>query len=195
MNADAALAWAQALPENGGQVEATRVVIKQMTNADPQLAWNLAVNFDASNPNTNLLRDVANKWVAIDPAQTAVAISALPEGPTLTSITGNVAGAWVKQDPTAASEWVNTLPAGDARDAAVMQIISVEGSNALPTAFDWALTITNATVQSNQLNSVVQQWAKKDPRAALAAVQTATMSDQQRQNLLNAINAANMPKN
>ncbi len=79
---------------------------------------------------------------------------------------------------------------GFPRDGAVVQIISVEGKNNPPGAFAWASSINDVTTQQNQLNNVVQQWAKKDAAAATSAVQSATLTDQQRSDLMKTIQKA-----
>jgi hypothetical protein len=96
-------------------------------------------------------------------------------------------GNWIKQDPQAASEWINSLPPSSTRDGAITQLISVEGKNDLPTAFAWAGTITSPYAQSNAYSAVLQEWAKRDPAAATAAVQSANVSDAQRANMQSVI--------
>jgi hypothetical protein len=79
----------------------------------------------------------------------------------------------------AASQWINTIPVGDTRNSAVKQLVTVQVQNGsdLPTAFVWASSITgNNTMHGNQMNNVVSQWARKDPNAAAAAVQSAAAS-------------------
>ncbi len=79
------------------------------------------------------------------------------------------------------------MPAGASRDAAVAQIINVEGANDLPSAFNWAVTIGNDNSRADAINRVVQQWARADPNAAIQAIQSANVSDDQRANLMSVI--------
>src|ERR1019366_9518499 len=101
-------------------------------------------------------------------------------GDLLNTTTATLAGNWLKHDPTAASQWINTLPAGDARDGAVTQLIATEGKNNSPVAFNWAASISNEDTKQAQMDNVIMEWAGRDPAAATAAVQSATLSDQQR---------------
>ncbi|HVU36736.1 MAG TPA: hypothetical protein VHC95_00230 [Opitutales bacterium] len=48
-------------------------------------------------------------------------------------------------------------------------------------------TIGNDNARFVQIQQVVQQWAQKDPNAAAAAAQNASVSDQQRATLLNMV--------
>jgi hypothetical protein len=62
------------------------------------------------------------------------------------------------------------------------------GSNDSPTSFTWGASISgNNTMQSNQLNNVVQSWSQTDPAAATAAVQGADLPDATRTRLMTTI--------
>lgn len=191
----AAMTWAQSLGAEEGHDIAVHSVIVQLTNSDPQAAWDLALLQPPGDLTDKTLTQVVDKWSAQNPAQAADALAGVSPGNALTSATSQLAQNWLKQDPTAASQWINTLAPGDARNAAVVQLIAIEGHNDLPAAFNWATSISgNAELQNNELKSVIQQWSKKNPGAAAAAVQNAHLTDDQRQSLLNVINNGNLSK-
>lgn len=190
-----ALTWAQALPAAGGHDSATAAAITALAVQDPQSAWNDATQMLTGNAQTLALSNVIGKWSAQNPAEAAPALAALPAGDMQNKATSTLAANWLKKDPTAASEWVNTLPAGAARDGAVEQIIMTEGTNNLPTAFNWALSIGNTNTQMSQIANVTVQWAQRDPAAAANAVQSApNLSDAMRAGLMQAIQQVSKAK-
>jgi hypothetical protein len=132
------------------------------------------------------MSNVVGKTAAINPALAATLMPNLPDS-SQAAAANSIAQSWLVQNPQAAEQWVNTLQAGPARDAAVSQIINVEGPNDLPTAFNWAATVSNDGTRAALINRVVVQWARTDPAAAAQAVQNANVTDQQRANLLNTI--------
>ena len=88
---------------------------------------------------------------------------------------------------------INTLPSGEARDGAVTQLISSQGQKDPATAFTWAASISTDTTRFNELNTVVAQWAAKDPAATTTAIQSASLSDQQRASLLKSVQKVSEP--
>ncbi len=176
---NAAFAWAKSLPMDGGGYNAMLQVITQYTSKDPVAAWNMATQLPDGTLRDNSMTNVFNKWVARNPADAAQQLGSLPEKSQVTATT-TLATAWLNQDPQTAEKWINTLPTGTARDNAVSQIIRIEGSNDLPTAYTWATTIGNDALRYTQIRQVVQQWSGKDPAAAAAAVQNANVTEQQR---------------
>ncbi len=197
-NADpaAAFAWAQALPSagSGAQANAMRTALSTYANVDPQAAWDLAEQATWSrntqppnDPNagiqTKTLANIVIAWSTQDGAAAAAHLADMPQGSISASATNAVLSNWIKQDPHGASQAIDALPPSPARDSAVTQLINVEGKNDLPTAFAWAATISNPASQNNAYTTVLQEWAKRDPAAASAAVQAANVSDAQRANM------------
>ncbi len=183
----AALTWAEALPPGQAQADSLATVFSNISVTDPQAAWASAQQLPDGSSRDKAMGTVVATWSAQDPAQAATLLGTLPAGLALDDATAEVAANWVQQNPAAASQWVNTLPLGSARDGAVVSIISAEGQNNLATSFAWAASINDVTTQQNQLNNVVNQWAKKDPAAAASAVQSAPLTNQQRTDLLKTI--------
>jgi len=194
-NADpaAAFAWAQSLPSagQGAQANAMRTALSTYASVDPQAAWDLANNATwsrATQPpldgnagiETKTLANIIMAWSTQDGAAAAAHLADFPPGSIVAGATNVVLSNWIKQDPQGASQVIDTMPASSARDSAITQLINVEGKNDLPTAFAWAATISNGNVQNNAYNTVLQEWAKRDPSAASAAVQSANVSDAQR---------------
>ena len=185
----AALAWAETLPPGPAQADSLATVFSNLTKTDPQSAW-AEVQQLPTGSREKAMGTVLSTWSAQNPAQAAAMLGTLPAGTALDDAASAVATNWVQQNPAAATQWVNTLQPGSARDSAVAQIISSQAKNDPSASFTWAASIGDVTMQQNQMNNVVQQWAKKDAAAATNAVQSAPLTDQQRTDLLKAIQKA-----
>jgi hypothetical protein len=192
----AAFAWAQALPSagQGAQANAMRTALTTYANVDPQAAWDLAENATWSRntqpPNdgnagiqTKTLANIIVAWSAQDGADAAAHLADMPPGSIETNAAKIVLSNWIAQDPQGASQSIDAMPPSPTRDTAITQLINVEGVNDLPTAFAWAGTISNSNAQASAYTTVLQQWAKRDPAAASAAVQAANVSDALRANM------------
>jgi hypothetical protein len=102
-----------------------------------------------------------------------------------------LAGSWLFSDPNSASQWINTLPQGSAKDAAIHQIITIEGKNDPGAAYNWAVTMSDPAVRNDQAVRLATQWASQNPSAAAAAAENALQNfsglTQGQQNTLRAI--------
>ncbi len=183
----AALAWASSLPPGQAQTDSLATIFGNFTKADPTSAWAQVQQLPDGEARNKAMGTVVSTWSNQDPAQAAAQLGTLPAGVVLDDATSSVASNWVSQNPADALQWVGTLPAGSARDGAVSAIIDAQSENDLPGAFALAASIGDPTQQENHLNDVVSQWAKKDLAAATSAVESATLTDQQRTNLLKTI--------
>jgi len=175
-------------------------------------------SFDASSKAT---LDKINQLIPQDPAKASALVGDLPDNGVANMTVGQgpfpirkpaeiakdagimiVAESWFAKDPHAAADWLNTLPPGDPRDHGVEMILPDAVSRDPSTALGLANIISNPFGRANSLEGVVALWAKTDPAAATAAVQSAKLTDitwvmstaeQERANLLRAIHEASPP--
>jgi hypothetical protein len=182
----AAIAWSENLTGPARQAALTGA-LNTLAQADPVSAWNTAASLPANDPDrAALLNNVISNWARNDPAGV---VSANVLGNLNPSQQNNairqIASAYINQDPAGASTWINTLPASLSRDQAVVNLLAAApGSYDTPTGMAWAASITNATVQMQAYNTVVQQAARTDPGAAQAAINAVpNLTDDQRAQL------------
>lgn len=185
-----ALTWAEALPEGDARSQAIFTAVRGLAATDPGAAWNYAKDTN----NANMLNGVISTWSQADPAQAAAALATLsPEsygqGP-IASIATN----WSQQDPKAALQWINTLPADSLRDGALSIYLGEQVLNNPSAAYALALTINADAVRLQQVRNVAMQWSKVDMPAAIAAVQNAPLTDQQKASIVDAMQRQRGPE-
>jgi len=181
----AATAYAQSLPHDDPVYEKMiSALAKNQAGVDVNTAMSWAQSLPADSGRDSATSAVIAKLSAEDPAAAAAALQTLTPGSAPDATIMSIAVDWANEDPVAAGQWVANLPSGTSHDNAARQYITSQLQTDAPDSFNVALSIGNATVKSNQLNRVVQQWAKTDPAAATAAVQSAKISDDIRTRLL-----------
>ena len=81
----------------------------------------------------------------------------------------NVVQSWAEKEPATALDWATALPASDKRDALISRIAFVLSSSQ-PAAAAWLVAeeIAPGETQNEAVLSVLHQWTRKDPEAALA---------------------------
>jgi len=168
----AAMAWAEALPQGSARDTSIAAVASQMAGKDPQAAVTFAQQLPDGGRDLALGKIIPS-WARQAPAQASAALQSMTPGVNLDSATTAVATTWLQQDPAAASQWIDTLPQGSARDGAVTQLIATVSKNDPATGFNWAATIGDETTRNAQVVKTATQWANKDVAKAAAAAQNA----------------------
>jgi hypothetical protein len=182
-----AVTWVQSLPDDGTRTAAMGSVVTQLASSDPQQAISLVNQMTPGTDQDKALGNVITQWSQTDPSTASQSLANLPEGTALNNASESVATNWIQVDPAAAAQWINSLPTSPARDvAARAEVTALAGGNP-SSAFTWGASIGNTTMQSNQLNKVVQSWSRTDPNSAAAAVQAADLPDNTRTRLMNTI--------
>ena len=83
----------------------------------------------------------------------------------------NLIGQWTQQDYLAAGKWLTAAPAGEAKNAAVSTYAETVAEYEPQTAVQWALTLPIGEARKSTLQSIYQNWPKKDAAAAATFAQ------------------------
>ena len=75
------------------------------------------------------------------------------------------------QDYLAAGKWLTAAPAGEAKNAAVSTYAETVAEYEPQTAVQWALTLPIGEARKSTLQSIYQNWPKKDAAAAATFAQ------------------------
>ncbi len=180
---DAALVWSENLtgPERLNALAAT---LNTVASSDPISAWNTVTNLFTDDPaRADLMVNVINVWGNSDAAGAVSVLGYLTPSQQDFAI-NTISRTWISQDPAAASTWISTLPSSPARDTAVLNLLrGAPGSYDMSTGMAWAASVSAAGAQNLAYNTVIQQTARTDPDAALAAVASANLTADQRAQL------------
>lgn len=178
----AALSWASGLDGTARQGAMTSA-INSLANSDPATAWEAVMNLPANDPaRGGLVLSVVNNYARQDPATAVGLLNNLSQGQYNNAV-AQISTNWIWQDPYAASQWIATLPASTAKDTAVQNMLNVQGQYDLATSMQWVGAMSTPAAQTRGYTTVIQQAARKDPAAAQAAIDSANLTDAQRQQL------------
>jgi hypothetical protein len=183
---DAAMAWAESL-DGDARGKAVGTVIGSIAGHDPQKAMAM---FDAAviseigeTEAKQVAQNIAGNLGQWDAEMAVEWAAGLPEGLQADAV-GNAFGQWVEHSPVAASEWLVDVPAGEMKDRATMQLVqSIERTDP-ESAFVWAASVGNPDQRVELITRVAGQWGKQDEAAAIEAVLTTDLSDEQKAQIL-----------
>ncbi len=176
----AALTWVNSLPDSDAKSQALGNVLVGVAKTDFTTAWNDASSLPATDNPEAVMGNLVGVEAQQNPAQAAAMLSQFPADATQLSATTAVATTWAKQDPQALSNWINTLPPGAERDASVEQLVAAQTVKDPSGSFTWANTLSNPDLRASQIQTVLTSWAGADLTAALNAIQSANLTDPQR---------------
>jgi hypothetical protein len=94
---------------------------------------------------------------------------------------------WAKNDltaPEAATQWMQSLPEGDTKDMLSESISGPMAQNDPRAAFDIAAGIGNSDLRTTALKNVVEEWSKQDPSAATQWINSSSLPQQVKTQLL-----------
>jgi hypothetical protein len=83
----------------------------------------------------------------------------------------------------AAGEWILELPKGNVRDAASERVVHSTVQSDPATAFEWANSLSDEGHSTGLMREVLHRWNSTDPALARAALDTASISSEQRREL------------
>ncbi|MEO5917167.1 MAG: hypothetical protein ABIS50_23255 [Luteolibacter sp.] len=78
----------------------------------------------------------------------------------------NLIGQWTQQDYLAAGRWLTGAPEGPAKNASVATYAETVAEYEPQVAVQWALTLPEGSERKSTLESIYQNWPKKDAKAA-----------------------------
>ena len=128
---------------------------------------------------------IASNWLRNDPKAASQWVLSLPEGPTRTNSIQSMVDDLGDNDIKGAAQFVDKLTAGKERDQAVAVLVQDLNSQGDPeSAFDWAASVSNASLRENMIRDAAHQWKETDLAAARAAVSRADISTEAKNRIL-----------
>ncbi|MDD5262648.1 MAG: hypothetical protein PHD76_12455 [Methylacidiphilales bacterium] len=185
LNSDsaAAVSWLKTLPDGATKTQVINALSNQWARSDPQTAAAYALTLTGEAQAT-LANAVAGRWASSDPAAAAKWIASLPAGTQNNGVYTTMATEWARKDSYQASTWLQQLPTGSNRDSAILgftnQVVRSDPEGALL----WSVTIGDTQTRLDQTQKIYQRWSKTDPTAAATAIQNSSLSDAEKQSLL-----------
>ena len=191
-DAQSAFAFVQGLPDGTIKDQALNSALASIAKSDVTGALTYASNLQDGPNRDSAVGGIVNMVARKDPAQAAALLGQIPMGTAQLNATTVVASIWVSKDPPTFLDWLGGLPEGDVRDAAIVQLDSSGQAAKHPsTVFAQANSISNPDLRAVQIQTVLTNWAVKDPQAALAAAQNANLPDEQRTSLVQLLTKRN----
>ncbi|MFT7302422.1 MAG: hypothetical protein ACI8UZ_001259 [Akkermansiaceae bacterium] len=187
----AAMEWAQELPGADRQ-RATESILREVAEYDPgraatmyeELTAALPLKSQTAHEYRRMAEEIAAVWSSTSPQEAANWAMGLPEsGEARRAAVGNVAEHWLRIDSMAAGEWILELPQGNIRDAASERVVHSTVQSDPATAFEWANSLSDEGHSTGLMREVLHRWNSTDPASARAALDTASVSSEQRREL------------
>jgi len=94
----------------------------------------------------------------------------------------------VRTDSMEASKWIGDLPQGEARDVAAERLVGHILESDPAAALEWTMTVSDQGHQTDMLRHVFDQWQDRDPQGARASLDTAPVTPEQRNELIEHLN-------
>ena len=191
-NIDRAQAWADDLSDPSLRQNAKVAIINQLSYRDPEAAAAaLDISMDQFTDDkagdaqlSYSVTSVARNWAKTEPTAAAAWASDLPAGSDQRGkALSQIAGQWVEFEPAAASEWLSTLSSDPDRDSAVAGLVGRITSHDPEGALAWASTINNRSVRQSNIRGSLRAWFQEDRDAARAAMESADIDQEMRQEL------------
>ncbi|MGC6423441.1 MAG: hypothetical protein ACON4O_00475 [Lentimonas sp.] len=164
----------------------TEELVNEWAQYDPEsaAAYVTALGEGAS---TRVKSELADEWAESDPAAAAAWLLSLEEGdPAVVRAASDVIREWSRYDLTASAEWLNSLPASPELDRAVASYTFRAAQEDPANAMTWAESISNDWVRTRLMTSVAGTWKNEDSQAFETYVESAELSDEQKEQLRNA---------
>ena len=187
----AAMAWAQGL-SGADRQRATESILREVAEYDPGRAATMYEELTAALPpklrtaheSRRMAEEIASVWSSTSPQEAADWAMGLPEaGQVQRSAIGNVAERWLRIDSMAAGEWILQLPPGNVRDAEAERVVGSTVQSDPATAFEWANSLSDEGHSTGLMREVLHRWSSTDPVSARAALDTSSVSFEQRREL------------
>ncbi len=124
-----------------------------------------------------------------DPRRAADLLSSIDDEGALATATGVVARQWARADSAAAERWVENLPRGTVRDNAIQHLVS-SWNEMTPSRRLLLDSIGNADLRKQALISHAWRVARTDRQAAERLIRGIDMSDEEKQQMLDALGNA-----
>jgi hypothetical protein len=91
---------------------------------------------------------------------------------------------WYRVDPAAAIQWMQSLPVGPSKDTAVIGICLGKSYADPQAAMNMASGIADSDIRTEAQKNVVEQWSQKDPAAATQWINSSSLQQDVKTQLL-----------
>ncbi len=150
--------WVESLPGGDSQHWGMVALSQEWARKDPQKAAAWAVGLPNSSMMTKATTIVASSWSSHDPRGAADWVSMFPDGSLKRNSLTSTTHQWALKNPDAASQWIDNLASGDSGN------------------YDYLY------------RDVSRVWSRKDPQAAERWILESSLSDSEKDKLLNRLN-------
>ncbi len=117
-----------------------------------------------------LIRAVFERWAALDRHAALSALAGVSSPQMKATALAAILSEWVKADANAAWQWVGQLEQDPVlQEAGLMELLSLTAIQDLDHYRTWALQVDEPMLRSKLLWTLANQWAQRDPEAALDA--------------------------
>jgi hypothetical protein len=181
-----ALEWVEQLRGTPEYDEAAFAIVQSATPQDPAASARLLESIGRDDYQRNGVGAVAMRWANTDPAAAANWATNLRDPTQRMLAVQMVASNWANQNASAAKEWVLSQPSGQARDTALVALISSAARFAPP---DASLLADFSTEQGrfSGVQAAAIAISQRDPDGARAFVESNLTDPQQRERLLSMV--------
>ena len=160
---DAALAWAQTVPENQRSGAYTGV-LGSLAATDPERASKLAMQLPDDDARREILGQIARSWSEISPAE-AVEWASTLDGRGRSRAMGEALGEWAQKSPPEAAAFVDSLP--EAGEGQYLQRVASSWAEHAPAdAAQWLESHQESEGKADAMGWVMWHWTNSDPQAA-----------------------------
>lgn len=167
-NPEAALQWAQALPEEV-RLDALLPVMSELARSQPDRVVEAINDAEPGYERNQLIEKLVAERSATAPQETAEWIRGITDPNEQSQAASHVVQGWAKTDPASATKWVSSLAGGITRDSAIGTLVDSPAFRENPqTAIQWASSIQDEGTRANASLRITSRWEILDPAAAQA---------------------------
>jgi hypothetical protein len=182
----AALEWVDQLRGTPEYDEAALAVLQSAQQPDFASAARLLESIGRDDYRRNAVGSLASRWANVDPPAAASWASNQRDPMLHQMAVQMVASMWAQQDAPAAREWVLSQPPGEARDSALIPLISAAARFGTPDASLLGQLSTDQARLGAVQNAAIAM-AQRDPDGARAFVETNVTDPEQRQRVMSVV--------
>ena len=183
----AALAWVEQFPDGIAKANALYDVVPALGEVDPMAAWDYMQSIPLNAHTDDIEGLIIKDWGDVDMASALQFAADLPDPAFAQRVTSSLYVTLISTDPQTVSQYINSMPQGSARDDLVYRLVTSQSPDDPAAAFAWAQTINDDHQRSDAVIIAAEQWAAVDHDAAIAALQTAPVSDATKQQIYSLI--------
>jgi len=164
-DADAALKWAEQLPEGLGKRDALAIIRFQLEQQDPAEVAAQINTMPAGDSRNTLISSLATQWGMRDPAKAIEWANGLPESEKSLALS-QLVGAWANQSPLDAGKFVAQLPPGEMQNQTAMSVVSSWANQDPGMTAAWVMQFPDSNLQEQGIRELVNIWSINDSEGA-----------------------------